>query len=112
MKTKIAAAASPGSASGRMIRTTAESRLQPSVIAASSSSTEMPAKTLEVTSTANGQRERGVRDRDPVARVSSIPQRRKITASGIERITIGKARVATTPRRNASAPRNAKRASA
>jgi hypothetical protein len=42
--------------------------------------------------------------------VSSIPQRMKITASGIERITIGKARVATTESRTVSEPRNEKRA--
>ena len=39
-----------------------------------------------------------------------MPHRMKITASGIERITIGKARVATTESRTVSAPRNAKRA--
>ena len=39
-----------------------------------------------------------------------MPQRMKVTDSGIARITIGKARVLTIVRRNASAPRNAKRA--
>ena len=75
MKTKIAAAASPGSASGRMIRTTAESRLQPSVIAASSSSTEMPAKTLDVTRTTNGNARAAWAIATPYT-VSSMPQRK------------------------------------
>ena len=51
---KIADAATPGRASGSATRRNADSRLQPSVIAASSSSYEIPAKTLAVTSTVSG----------------------------------------------------------
>ena len=64
-----------GEREGQRDPRTAERRLQPSVIAASSSSTEMPAKTLDVTSTANGSASAVWANATPRT-VSSIPQRR------------------------------------
>ena len=69
----------------------------------------MPAKTLEVVSTANGSASAVCAIATPSTE-SSMPQRMKVTDSGIARITIGNARVLTIVSRNASAPRNAKRA--
>ena len=111
MKTKIADAARPGSASGSATFTNAVARLQPRVIAASSSSGETPAKTLAVVRTTNG-RARAVCAIETPSTVSSMPHWMKMTASGIERMTIGNALVPTTESRSVSPPRNANRASA
>ena len=73
MKTKIADAASPGSASGRMTLHERADALQPSVIAASSSSGENPAKMLDVVEHDERERERRVRDRDAEHGVVDAP---------------------------------------
>ena len=64
MKAKIDVATSPGPTSGSRIRTKAPSRVEPSTIAASSSSFGIPPMKPRSVQTQNGQHERDVRDHD------------------------------------------------
>ena len=87
------------------------SRVQPSVQAASSSSTGMPEKSEKVMSTAKGSASVVCTSARPSA-VSSSPVRMNMTASGSASSGSGKARVISTRKRNASLPGKSKRDSA
>ena len=83
MKTKIAAAASPGSASGSATLQNAEKPAAAERHRRLLELAEMPAKTLAVMSTANGSASAVCASATPSTE-SSIPQRMNVTASGID----------------------------
>src|ERR687885_2972826 len=104
-KVKMDAAAIPGRARGSDTRRNAPSGVQPSVSAASSSSRGTLKKTLPVIKTVVG-KAKAVWTSDTPASVSYNPQSIKVTARGIDRITIGKERVARIMSWNVWCPRN------
>src|SRR6516162_65654 len=110
-KVKMAAAASPGSAMGSVIRVTACTRLLPRVIAASSSSYEIATKMPVTIVITNGTASAVWTSATPTS-VSYSPQRMKATARGIARIVAGNIFVASTKNCTASRPRNRYLASA
>jgi hypothetical protein len=95
---KMAAAVSPGRASGSDTRRKARAGEQPNVCAASSSSRGMETKTELVMSTAKGKASAVCMKATPQT-VSKMPKLRYMTASGMERMTMGKARVERTTSR-------------
>ena len=106
---KIAAAARPGTASGRATRRNAVHRVQPRVCAASSSSWETLTKTPLVTRIAKGSAIAACTSATPKT-LSYKPMRRNVTASGIERIAMGNILVARTTIARLTRPRKRKRA--
>ena len=88
----MADAASPGSARGNATRVNACMRLQPKTVAASSNSLETPMKTLLVTRIVVG-RAIATCSKATLISLSYRSHCMKVTANGMERMTIGKARV-------------------
>ena len=107
----MAAAASPGRASGRATRTKAPKRDVPRVVAASSSSRDTPRNTPAVTITMNG-RTIAVWMMITPWSVSYRPSWMNVTARGIDRIAIGNIFEMSTPTWTRPRPGKLKRASA